>query len=149
MMVERIKDTQLAPYQVLQVIKKSREAKEGSYSPYSNFRVGCCLLTKDGDYILGANVENASYGGAICAERTAIVKAVTQMHREDWICLAITSDLEDECVPPCGICRQVIREFASPSFPIIMTNSDGSKTKVMTLEELLPNSFGPDHFEHR
>lgn len=146
MIVKDIKLARVTPQQVEQVVLESIKAKDGSYSPYSNFRVGCCILTKDGTFITGANVENASYGGAICAERTAIVKAVTQFHQNDWLCIAINSDLPEKCIPPCGICRQVIREFGASELPVIMTNSTGTLRKVMTLGELLPESFGPDHF---
>lgn len=128
------------------VIIESQRAKETSYSPYSKFRVGCCILTEDGTYITGSNVENATYGATVCAERTAIVKAVTSGHKNDWVCIAINSDIGNSCTPPCGICRQMIREFAKQDLPIIMTNGDASIKKVMTLQQLLPESFGPDHF---
>lgn len=125
------------------------DARKLSYCPYSKFRVGCCILTKDGQFITGANVENASYGGAICAERTTIVKIVTasseqRRHCGDWLCLAISGDSLERCISPCGICRQFIREFTPTSFPIVMFNGDGSKYIIKTLEELLPLSFGPD-----
>lgn len=139
----------VTPQQFAELRKKALEARELSYSPYSKFRVGCCLLTNDGEYVTGANVENASYGGAICAERTTIVKTLTasnQSHskRGQWRCLAISGDSLESCITPCGICRQFIREFASTSLPIVMFNGDGSKYIVKTLEELLPLSFGPD-----
>lgn len=138
----------IEPTQVDRAILESQKAKSGSYSPYSKFRVGCCILTKDGTYITGSNVENATYGATICAERAAIVKAVTSSHRADWVCVAINSDMRDNYIPPCGICRQTIREFGKEDLPIIMTNCDTSVKKIMTLNELLPESFGPDHF-HR
>lgn len=131
------------------------KARSLSYSPYSKFRVGCCLLTKDGHYITGANVENASYGGSICAERTAIVKTITSSKNpgtnesREWLCLAISGDSLDSCISPCGICRQFIREFTHDSFPIVMFNGDGSKWVIRSLDELLPLSFGPgDLKEH-
>lgn len=80
-------------------------ARDGSYSPYSNFRVGAVLLTEDGELITGANIENASIGGTICAERTAMVKAVSQGVFE-FKAIGVSSDLKDFC-PPCGICRQL------------------------------------------
>ncbi|SCU89484.1 LAME_0E03796g1_1 [Lachancea meyersii CBS 8951] len=120
------------------------KARELSYSPYSTFRVGCCIMTKAKACILGANVENASYGAGICAERTAIVKAVTSGHANDWLCLAISGDALETCISPCGICRQAIREFASLELPIVMFNGDGSKFIIKSLQELLPLSFGPD-----
>lgn len=125
------------------------QARQLSYSPYSRFRVGCCLLKSSGEFVSGANVENASYGGAICAERTTIVKAVTSEDRKDgarqhWRCMAIAGDSLESCITPCGICRQVIREFVPDSFPVVMLNGDGSRCVIKTLKELLPMSFGPD-----
>ncbi|GAV52894.1 hypothetical protein ZYGR_0AI01760 [Zygosaccharomyces rouxii] len=129
--------------QLGQLKKKALEARDLSYSPYSKFRVGCCILTKENKFVQGANVENASYGGAICAERCAAVKAVTGGMKE-WLAIAISGDKMDGTISPCGICRQFIREFASGEFPVIMLNGDGSKTVVKPFEELLPLSFGPD-----
>ncbi|SCW04120.1 LAFE_0H06370g1_1 [Lachancea fermentati] len=134
----------ITPDQFQQLKTQALKARELSYSPYSRFRVGCCILTKTGDFVVGANVENASYGGAICAERTAIVKAVTSGHRGEWRCLAISGDSLDSCISPCGICRQVIREFAPLQLPVVMFNGDGSKYVVKTVQELLPLSFGPE-----
>lgn len=112
-----------------------------SYSPYSRFRVGCCILTNDGTLVQGANVENASYGASICAERTAIGVAAMLGHRK-FRAIGVASDLEDEVITPCGICRQSIREFGK-DVEVLMFKKDG--TYVMkTLEELLPMSFGPE-----
>ncbi|VEU19640.1 DEKNAAC100689 [Brettanomyces naardenensis] len=126
------------------LVSRAIEAKGLSYSPYSHFPVGCSILSTDGSYTLGANVENASYGGAICAERTAIVKAVTSGHSK-FKALAVSTN-SNTCSSPCGICRQVIREFSSPnlSLPIIMLDKDGSEFVLMTIGQLLPLSFGPD-----
>lgn len=137
----------LKPDQFETIKRLALEARDLSYSPYSKFRVGCCLLAKNDVCYTGANVENASYGAAICAERTTIVKAMTARpvkHKEvEWICLAIAGDSLETCITPCGICRQVIREFVHDDFPIVMFNGDGSKYVVKTLKELLPLSFGP------
>ncbi|GMG55890.1 unnamed protein product [Ambrosiozyma monospora] len=124
--------------------EKAINARNLSYSPYSKFRVGCTILTDSNEFILGANIENASYGAAICAERTAIVKAITEGHSV-FKAIAISTDLES-CASPCGICRQVIREFSDKELkmPIYMFNADGSKFVRMTVGELLPLSFGPD-----
>ncbi|SCU96790.1 LAFA_0G08130g1_1 [Lachancea sp. 'fantastica'] len=126
---------------------KALRARELSYSPYSKFRVGCSIMTESKTCVVGANVENASYGAGICAERTAIVKAVTSGHANDWLCLAISGDALETCISPCGICRQAIREFASLKLPIVMLNGDGSKCVVKTLQELLPMSFGPEDLD--
>lgn len=92
--------------------------------------------------ITGANVENALYGAAICAERTAITRMVMEGLRKIRA-IAISSD-QNEPITPCGICRQVIREFG-PTVPIYMFSGDGQKQLLMTLDQLLPNSFGPEN----
>ncbi len=126
---------------------KAVQAKENSYCPYSQFPVGCALLTEDNKIYTGVNVENASYGGAICAERTAIVKAVSEGHKKIKA-LAVSTN-SNKCSSPCGICRQVIREFSESDLklPIIMLDKNGKKYIEMTIDELLPLSFGPDDLE--
>ena len=126
---------------------KAVQAKENSYCPYSQFPVGCALLTEDNKIYTGVNVENASYGGAICAERTAIVKAVSEGHKKIKA-LAVSTN-SNKCSSPCGICRQVIREFSESALklPIIMLDKNGKKYIEMTIDELLPLSFGPDDLE--
>ena len=111
-----------------------------SYCPYSNFPVGAALLCADGRVFTGCNVENAAYGSSICAERTALVKAISEGARE-FVSLAVVGKSEDYCWP-CGSCRQMLREFA-PNLEIVVGN--GKKELVVTtLGELLPRSFGPD-----
>lgn len=120
------------------LIAKARDALKNAYAPYSNFRVGAAVLTKSGRIYTGANVENASYGLTMCAERVAVFKAVTEGDR-DIEAVAIVSDT-GELVPPCGACRQVIAEF-NPNALIIMATADGSKRLVVRLRDLLPMSF--------
>ncbi|KAL8283665.1 hypothetical protein RQP46_005460 [Phenoliferia psychrophenolica] len=145
------------------LIQNSLKARDGSYSPYSHFRVGACLLAEDGTYVFGANVENASYGGAICAERTAIVKGVSEMKRK-YHGLAVSSDIKGP-ISPCGICRQILREFCPLDMPILLVPSHYSDKTITvslkemnnvktddklvetTMEELLPFSFGPEDLE--
>ncbi|KAK9455649.1 C.1 cytidine deaminase [Dipodascopsis uninucleata] len=115
-------------------------AREDAYAPYSNFKVGAVLVAKDGTYIPGANVENASYGACICAEQTAIVKAVTGGHRY-FKAIGVASS-SGALTAPCGICRQVLREFA-PDIEVYMFTGDG-RYKMTELEGLLPMSFGPE-----
>lgn len=103
----------MTPAQRSELITLSKKARDASYSPYSKFRVGCALLTTSGEFITGANIENASYGGCICAERTALVKAVSE-GKKTFTALAVASDLDDYC-SPCGICRQFIRGEADVS----------------------------------
>ncbi|KAI8377090.1 cytidine deaminase [Choanephora cucurbitarum] len=121
------------------------DAKNASYSPYSKFRVGAALLTEDGTFFKGCNVENASYGGAICAERTAYVKAVSEGHRK-FRALAVSTD-QEECISPCGICRQFISEFGPREMPVYLLNTNG-EYKAVTVAELLPFAFGLEHLEN-
>ena len=124
------------------------KARERSYSPYSRFRVGAALLAMDGGVYMGANIENASYGAANCAERTAFFKAVNEGVR-GFEAIAIAGGPEDadalEFCPPCGICRQVMREFCDPKETVVVLARTPEDYKEMTLEELLPESFGPEN----
>ena len=112
-----------------------------AYVPYSHFPVGAALECGDSAVFTGCNVENASYPAGICAERNAISHAVAEGHR-DFVRIVIAGRGEDFCVP-CGICRQVMREFA-PNLEIICLNGAGEE-RTFSLEELLPHSFGPKH----
>lgn len=112
-----------------------------AYVPYSYFPVGAALECSDGTVFTGCNIENASYTPTICAERTAVSKAVSEGHR-DFVRIVIAGRSEDFCVP-CGVCRQVLREFA-PDLEIICLNGAGEE-RVFTLPELLPHSFGPEY----
>jgi len=116
----------------------AEEIKKNSYSPYSKFRVGAAVLMKSGKTYQGVNIENASFGATVCAERTAIFKAVSEGERKIEA-VAITSD-SDELTFPCGICRQVIAEFGDENTRIICANNRG-EFKVFKLAELLPNAF--------
>ncbi|MCF8435495.1 MAG: cytidine deaminase [Ignavibacteriales bacterium] len=126
---------------IKQLIREAEEAKKNSYSPYSNFRVGASLITKDGRIFRGTNVENASYGLAVCAERNAIFTAVGLGYRT-FDAIAIGSDLNDYTAP-CGACRQVINEFADSNTKIILYKSEADY-KIYNISELLPFSFGPE-----
>jgi cytidine deaminase len=116
---------------------RASEAKRNSYSPYSRFRVGAALLTSDGRIFTGCNVENSSYGLTVCAERTALFKAVSE-GEHSFKAIAIASD-EDTFTPPCGACRQVIYELAG-NIDVVLTKKNGSyRTKKML--SLLPHPF--------
>lgn len=130
------------------LIKKAIEARRKSYSPYSHYQVGAALLAGDGQIITGCNIENAAYGPSNCAERTAFFKAVSEGIRE-FAAIAIVGSPEGEELTqfayPCGVCRQVMAEFCEPeNFRIIVAKSE-EDYRVMTLAELLPESFGPDN----
>lgn len=126
-----------------EIFDQVQKARNFAYAPYSNFRVGAVILTTDGQYITGCNVENASYPVGICAERTAIVKAISS-GITSFKAIAVITDEEEDLCSPCGICRQAIREFA-PDIPVLMFTANGEKFKKMSLEELLPMSFGPEN----
>ncbi|HHT9120931.1 MAG TPA: cytidine deaminase [Candidatus Hypogeohydataceae bacterium YC41] len=119
-----------------ELIKKAVEAREKSYSPYSHFKVGAALKTKSGKVYTGTNVESASYGLTVCAERVAVYKAVSEGER-DFEAIAVFTEAE-ELTPPCGACRQVLWEF-SKDILIILANTKGNKE--MRLTELLPFPF--------
>jgi len=139
-----------------ELIQAAIKAKSYAYAPYSKFRVGAALLCADGTVIKGSNVENASNGGTICAERTAIVKAVSE-GKKDFIAIAVTTDVP-ATISPCGICRQVLREFCHLDTPVLLVPADypqGSGeeaptqggVRVETVGGLLPLSFGPEDLE--
>ena len=124
-----------------ELITLAVEARKQAYAPYSTFRVGAALLGKSGKIYTGCNVENAAYTPTNCAERTAVFKAVSEGERE-FSAIAIVGgkgDAPADFCAPCGVCRQVISEFCSGDFLIIL--SDGKETRVQTLDELLPYRF--------
>ena len=127
-----------------QLVKMAKEAMEYSYSPYSGYRVGAALLCADGSIYTVCNIENAGYSSTNCAERTAFFKAVSEGKRE-FLAIAICGGKDGvigEAFPPCGVCRQVMREFCKDDFEIHLITKDGIET--YTLEQLLPVSFKPD-----
>ena len=123
------------------LIKKANEARKNSYAPYSTYRVGAALLCADGTVYTGCNVENAAYGETVCAERVAIFKAISEGKR-DFDAISIVGGIDElkDFAYPCGACRPVLSEFCAPSFKIVLF--DGKNTKLCTLGELFPASFG-------
>ncbi len=126
-----------------ELIKTALEARKMSYSPYSGFSVGAALLCADGSVYSGCNIENSAFSPTNCAERTAFFNAISEGKR-DFVRIAVVGGNANEEIrsycPPCGICRQVMKEFCSENFEIIMAkNSDDYK--IMILSELLPASF--------
>ena len=123
-----------------ELIKKAEEARKLSYSPYSNFKVGAALLTKDGKVFIGTNIENSSYPLCMCAERTALYSAYAAGYKkEDFVMFALSADTDEPC-SPCGACRQVISELYPEEAPIYMTNLKGD-VKETNVKELLPFAF--------
>ena len=123
-----------------ELVQKALEMRERAYAPYSHFRVGAALECEDGSVYGGCNIENAAYGPTNCAERTAVVKAVSEGQRR-FVRIAIAGDSNELCWP-CGTCRQVLREFA-PDLTVLVSDREGNY-EVHSLRELLPHSFGPD-----
>ena len=134
-----------------QLIENAIEARKMAYTPYSKYKVGAALLSSDNKIIKGCNIENAAYGPTNCAERTAFFKAVSEGVKK-FSAIAIVGGLENETdlfsgyAFPCGVCRQVMREFCDSEFEIVVARSV-TDYKVYTLGELLPESFGPDNLK--
>lgn len=124
---------------IKKLIKLAMEAREYSYSPYSDFKVGSAVLTDSGQIYTGCNIESASYSPTICAERVAISKAISEGNRDIRLVVIVGSS---DLTFPCGVCRQFIREFGK-DIDIVVANSE-EDYKIFKLEELFPNSFGPD-----
>lgn len=119
------------------LIEAANEARERAFAPYSNFKVGAALETADGEIFIGCNIESASYGLTVCAERVAIWKAISE-GKKKFTSIAVTVDTED-LTPPCGVCRQIIWEFCG-DIPVILTNLKG-KSETVQMKELLPRAF--------
>lgn len=145
---ELISQTEIVTRSVIRnLIREAFEAMDKAYAPYSHFHVGAALLTVDKKVYKGCNIENASYGLTTCAERTALNKAVSEGERE-FAAIAIVggkNGIVDDYCPPCGICRQALREFAAPkSFIVILARSEDDYI-LYSLDALLPLSFGPEN----
>ena len=126
------------------LMQLAEKVRKTAYAPYSNFKVGCALLTKSGKVYTGINIENASFSPTNCAERTAFFKAISEGERE-FKAIAICggeNESADEICAPCGVCRQVMAEFCKGDFIVILGNVD--KMQRHTLSSLLPLSFGLD-----
>ncbi len=133
---------------ISELIVKAGEAREFAYAPYSDFKVGAALLTDKDEIYTGCNIENAAYSPGNCAERTAIFKAVSE-GKTSFKAIAIIAGKDEisDYTSPCGMCRQVLREFVNPKeFYVIMAKTKDDY-RAMTLEELLPMSFGPGNLD--
>lgn len=130
-----------------QLIGEALAAREQAYAPYSGFAVGAALLAEDGSVWRGCNVENAAFGAGCCAERTALWKAVSEGRRRFTAICVVGGPMGRKtlpCCPPCGICRQALREFVSPEDFELILAQDEAHYQEMKLEQLLPLSFGPE-----
>jgi len=130
-----------------ELITLALEARKMAYTPYSNYKVGAALLTKEGKVYKGCNIENAGYTPTNCAERTAFFKAVSEGERE-FEAIAVVGGKGDAPVDyawPCGVCRQVMMEFCNPKTFRVITAVSENEFVERTLEEMLPHGFGPDN----
>ena len=121
-----------------EMVRLAMEAQQRAYAPYSGFHVGASILADNGRIYTGCNIENASFGATICAERTAIGKAISDGARQ-ILAVAVTSDSEDYTLP-CGICRQVMSEFCASDMPLYLSDKTG-RFKEFSFHELFPNIF--------
>ena len=138
----------LAKDQIRELAVKSLAGIKNSYAPYSHFHVSAVLLCGNGAVYTGNNIENAAYTPSVCAERCAFFKAVSEGERDFTaiaLCGGLNGVVKDYCAP-CGVCRQVMREFCKPDFKIILVKSE-EEWKIYTLSQLLPEGFGPENLE--
>lgn len=135
--VEAIMNLDELPADKRELVDSALGARNSAYAPYSSFAVGAAVRTGSGEIFTGCNVENASYGATMCAERVAVFKAVSAGHTT-FAEIAVVADYS-EPLPPCGMCRQVIAEFA-PSAVVIMANTNGA-ARVSSMGELFPSTF--------
>ncbi len=130
----------------LELVEQAFEMLQFSYVPYSGFPVGAALLCADGAVFTGCNVENAAYGSTICAERTALVKAISNGKQDNFVKLAVAGNCKDYCWP-CGACRQMLYEFA-PDLTLLVARSDHTFV-TLPLHQLLPHGFGPKSLDQK
>jgi len=128
-----------------ELVLKAIDAMKNSYSPYSNFKVGASLLTESCKVYTGCNIENVAFGPSICAERVAFFKAISEGEK-NFSKIAVVGGKDgiiSSSTPPCGVCRQVMREFCDDNFEILIVRENENYEKVL-LKDLLPNSFKPE-----
>lgn len=137
-----------------QLMQKAEEMKNMAYCPYSNYCVGAALLTSTGKIYGGCNIENSSYGASNCGERTAVFRAVAEGEKKFTAIVvcgckkgSAPAGNETDFAWPCGICRQVLREFSNPKEMKVIIYVSPERYKEFTLEEILPHSFGPEHLD--
>ena len=122
------------------LINEALEAQKNAYAPYSKFKVGAAILTETGNIYKGCNVENASLGASICAERNAATTAIAKEGKVRFKAIAIAST-SDEPAPPCGICRQFLSEFTDTEAPVYLVSAKSGKAKEFSFGKLMPESF--------
>ena len=125
------------------LIAQARQARQNAYAPYSRYAVGAAALAKSGKIYTGCNVENAAYPSALCAERVAIYKGVSEGEREFVALAIVTTNLGS----PCGACRQVLSEFAADDAVIVLAPARGKRRKKFSMKQILPDRFGPKNLK--
>ena len=130
---------QMCESELAQLFEEARQAAECSYAPYSHFRVGAALRLSNSEIVTGTNVENVSFGLTLCAERAALVQAVSRFGPEIRVTAIAIANLNEAASPPCGACRQVLAEFTPSEAPVVFPALDGVRT--LTMGELLPMGF--------
>jgi len=139
--------TATQPEVLERMIARAREIRANAYAPYSGFHVGAALLAGD-EVFVGVNVENASYPVSVCAERNAVATAVASGTASGIRAVAVVTDA-DVPTPPCGGCRQVLFEFGGPGMAVVAESVDGSSRAYWSLDELLPDAFGPSDLDRQ
>jgi cytidine deaminase len=142
-MIRRIRTDVFVDEAIQRLVRAAKDATRNAYIPYSHYPVGAALRASDGTIFSGCNVENASYPVTICAERVALVKAISEGHRVFETIAVVTPNAGS----PCGMCRQMLYEF-SPELRVVLADTDGNIRYDGTLSELLPLGFGPDSLPH-
>lgn len=133
------------PLKLKKLFEAAKKARTRAHAPYSEHAIGAALYTKDGKLASGCNIENASFGGTVCAERVAAWKAVSEGRKMPIQEVCVVSD-QKKAWPPCGFCRQVLAEFATPDTLIHLANLKGIQ-KTYRFGDLFPNAFDPDHMK--
>lgn len=127
----------------MKLIELAKETRKRAYAPYSDFSVGAALLAGSGKVYTGCNIENASFSPTLCAERAAFAKAISE-GETSFVSIAVVGgkrgERADRLCPPCGVCRQFMREFCKDDFTVLL--SEGENIQTLTLRELLPHAFG-------
>lgn len=136
-------NTRPLPNKILTLFKAALKSQKNAYAPYSKYKIGSALRLKNGKVISGCNVENASYGGTVCAERNAIFHAVSS-HKAQTITAILVISNEKIPWPPCGLCRQVMAEFCTKDTLVYAANPQGA-WKMWSFSELMPEAFTPEH----
>ena len=127
-------------FDIEKLIEKAKEARKKAYAPYSNFLVGAAILLKNGNYILGCNIENKSYSMTVCAERCALFKLISDGYtKDDVVAMCVTANSSEICTP-CGACREVMAELLNPDCDVVLTNNIRERM-IVKVSDLLPLAF--------